>query len=183
MTESKIRISKLEAARRQLDGAIELWFREADPIVVHAVISGAYQISQDLNAQRGNRDSTLAGWAELHIKPGHAKEALQIMRKPWNFLKHADRDPDDTLEFDPAATAYEILLALHGLMALGVQTSDLQTAFLYWICVNKPNLVLEGENPFVKVLNSAQLVHLQRLERPDFLSATLAHLKQTRRQG
>jgi hypothetical protein len=180
MTDSKIRLSKLDAARRQLDGAIELWFREADPIVVHAVISGAYQISQDLNAKKGNKEATLAGWAELHIKPGHAKEALQIMRKPRNFVKHADRDPDGILEFDHRATPYEILLTLHGLRALDGQTSDLQTAFVFWICVNKPNLVLEGENPFIKSLNAAQLAHLRQIEKSEFLAATLIHLAQSK---
>jgi hypothetical protein len=180
MTETKIKVSKLDAARRQLEGAIELWFRDADPIVVHAVISGAYQISQDLNKKRGNKDATLEGWAEVHIKPGHVKEALQILRRPRNFVKHADRDPDDILEFDPGATPYEILLTLHGLRALDGQTSDLQAAFMFWICVNRPNLILEGENPFVKSLNAAQLAHLRQLEKPEFLRATLAHLAQSR---
>jgi hypothetical protein len=44
MTGSKIELSKLDAARPQLNGAIKLWFREADPVVAHAVISGAYHI-------------------------------------------------------------------------------------------------------------------------------------------
>jgi len=40
---TQIKVSKLDAARRQLETAIRLYFSEADPISIHALMSAAYQ--------------------------------------------------------------------------------------------------------------------------------------------
>jgi hypothetical protein len=36
-----IRIGKLDAARRQLQAAIMLWFTEGDPVAIHTIASAA----------------------------------------------------------------------------------------------------------------------------------------------
>ena len=53
---TKIRISNLDSARRQLDCAIELWFAEKDIVSVHTLVAAAHQIIHDINRRRGGRD-------------------------------------------------------------------------------------------------------------------------------
>ena len=48
----KLRISKIEAARRQLDSAIELWFLDKDEVSVHTLAAAAYQLVRQRNDQR-----------------------------------------------------------------------------------------------------------------------------------
>ena len=45
----KIRVSKLDAARRQLDCAIELWFAGKDEVSIHTLAAAAHQIISDIN--------------------------------------------------------------------------------------------------------------------------------------
>ena len=64
-TESNIiLISMLDAARRQLDTAIELWFRDSDPVSIHTLISVAYEILHDVNRARGNPDAITLAWSK-----------------------------------------------------------------------------------------------------------------------
>jgi transcriptional regulator with XRE-family HTH domain len=46
---AKLKVSKLDAARRQLECAIELWFLEKDEVSVHTLAGAAYQIIHDIN--------------------------------------------------------------------------------------------------------------------------------------
>jgi hypothetical protein len=48
MNDQKLRIYKIEAARRQLDSAIELWFLDKDEVSVHTLAAAAYQLVHDL---------------------------------------------------------------------------------------------------------------------------------------
>jgi hypothetical protein len=49
-------VTKLEAAQRQLDTAIELWFRDGDAVSIHTLVGAAYQILYDPNKKRGGPD-------------------------------------------------------------------------------------------------------------------------------
>ncbi len=50
------KITKFEAAKRQLDTAITLWFSEADTVSIHTLVCSAHQIIHDINQQKGHRD-------------------------------------------------------------------------------------------------------------------------------
>ena len=52
----KIKVNKLEAARRQIGTAIELWFSGGDPISIHTLIGAASQILCDLLKHQGLPD-------------------------------------------------------------------------------------------------------------------------------
>lgn len=77
-------ISKIEAAQRQLDTAIELYLNEHDLLSVHTLAWAAFSILVSYDK------ATNAGgiWAK-HIRENPSEHA----RKLANFLKHADRDP------------------------------------------------------------------------------------------
>ena len=51
-----IRVSKLDAARRQLDCAIELWFADKDAVSTHGLAAAAHQIIHDTNRKKGGPD-------------------------------------------------------------------------------------------------------------------------------
>jgi hypothetical protein len=46
-------ITKLDAARRQLETAITLWFHDADPISVHTLVMAAHGILKAINKKLG----------------------------------------------------------------------------------------------------------------------------------
>jgi hypothetical protein len=93
-----IKISKLDAARRQLETAVRLYFSEADPVSIHTLTSAAYQVLSDLNRVRGGTPmlkEQLPSW----VRPDATDKVKHKLNEATNFFKHADRDHEDVLEF------------------------------------------------------------------------------------
>ncbi len=96
-------ISKIEAAQRQLDTAIELYLHEYDLLSVHTLAWAAFSIliSYDKATNAGGV------WAK-HIRDNPSDGT----RKLANFLKHADRDP--LAQLGDLTDEYTHLLLLEG---------------------------------------------------------------------
>jgi hypothetical protein len=103
MASNNMPLSKVEAAARQLDTAIELYLHEYDLLSVHTLAWAAFSILVSYD------EKTNAGgvWAN-HIRENPSEHA----RKLANFLKHADRDPLETL--GELTDEYTHLLLLEG---------------------------------------------------------------------
>ena len=106
-TPPKIRISKLDAARRQLETAVRLYFSEADPVSIHTLTSAAYQILADINRSNGGQPM-LKEQIPTWVRPDAKEESKRRLNEAANFFKHADRDHGDVLEFNSGPT--ELLL-------------------------------------------------------------------------
>jgi hypothetical protein len=85
-------ISKLQAAERQLNCAIRLYFADDDLLAVHTLSRAAFRILFDIYPKQSpdgferllNRLIADLGWWEFN--------------RVANFLKHADRDPEDIMD-------------------------------------------------------------------------------------
>ena len=53
--EPKLKIDKLDAARRQLRTAIRLWFNNGDPVAIHTLVSAAHEAVHTLFRRAGFR--------------------------------------------------------------------------------------------------------------------------------
>src|SRR5579862_3315887 len=96
MSENLPSITKLEAARRQIDFAIKHHFADDDAFAIHAVISSAFLMLRELAEVRGGVQAHQA-FKDI-VRPGCEKEFWGLMNRASNFLKHADRDSDAKLE-------------------------------------------------------------------------------------
>ncbi|WP_417268044.1 hypothetical protein [Celeribacter baekdonensis] len=84
-------VSKIDAARRQIDTAIELYFSGGDFLSIYSISFAAHQILNDI--YRHHRDD---GFLEL-VSRGLPSDFRRYLATPANFLKHADRDHDTYL--------------------------------------------------------------------------------------
>jgi|SRR5271166_6982401 len=86
-----IKVGKLDAAQRQLQTAISLWFTGGDPVSIHSLAFAAYEvihtISKRLNPYR--RDLL---FDSLLIKDEYRSEFNITLKKHASFFKHANRD-------------------------------------------------------------------------------------------
>jgi hypothetical protein len=98
----KIRVSKLDAACRQLRTAITLWFTGGDPIAIHTLAFAAYEVLHHLSKKRDPFRRDLIFDTD-HIKVEHLGDWNKLIRRHANFFKHADRDGDSVIEFDQSA--------------------------------------------------------------------------------
>ncbi len=101
-----LKLSKLDAAERQLNQAIKLFFAESDEVSIHALAEAASQVLADIGKPLGIksivRDSGL-------IREEKRKEWLNIVFKSRNFFKHADKDPDGIHDFNPVSNVITLL--------------------------------------------------------------------------
>lgn len=90
------KINKIEAARRQLDTAIDLYFNEEDAISCFTLSYASLKLLFDLYPH--HKDDDFATQVDRII----GETGWQHISGVGNFLKHADRDPEGILDrFDP----------------------------------------------------------------------------------
>lgn len=165
-------ISKLDAARRQLDSAISLYFQESDPVVVHTLACAAHQIIHDINKSKGSTDL-------LYEKFRTRGFTTAQINKHYNFFKHADKDPDPNgeIEFNPKFTEIFILFAIRGLSELGITYSQKMTAFSLFAQISNPRI--STLNKFIH--DSIQVdafVNIRWVKRSEFLDIFLRTWRQ-----
>jgi len=130
-------ISKLDAARRQLDTAIALYFNDGDPVAIHTLAAAAFEVVTGLREHAGQPDELI----EL-IVPEFRDEFRRMWRASQNFLKHADRDPEATIELDTSLTETMLFLGAQRYAAIDRKTVPM-TAMIGWFCVQHPDLLLD----------------------------------------
>ena len=131
MTARTLKITKLDAARRQLELAIVLYFHKGDPVSIHTLTAAAYDVLRGVNLDKGGQPM-IKDWVFEMIKPEHISEFRQTLGSAQNFFKHADRDPDATLEFVPQQTEFLLLDAAWTLHRLIPERVPVVAIFELW---------------------------------------------------
>jgi hypothetical protein len=169
-----VTVRKLEAAKRQLQTAITLWFGDADPVSVHTLACAAHQIIHDINADRKGNELLLDS---VVIRDEFRSEYLNEMRKAMNFFKHANRDPDPngSIEFSQAISELFILFSIIGIERFGEQLSKTSVAFLLFYAIKNPHLVAKEFSDRFKV---EYLANVPAVSKREFFEHFL-HVKQS----
>src|ERR1700674_3549250 len=107
-------ISKLDAARRQLETAITLWFDDGDPVSIHTLASAAYEIIHAVSKQRNPFRRDLLFDSD-QIKDEHRAEFNLLIKQYANFFKHAKNDGNATIEFRPVLSEMFLVFSLLGI--------------------------------------------------------------------
>jgi hypothetical protein len=147
-------VSKLDVAYRQLDEAVQLFFERRDPVAVHSLAAAAHQVLTDLGNAKGLQNFIKGN---PYIREEMRREWIQLINEPYNFIKHADRDPEATFEFRPAVTPVFILDALQLYQQLTGNLPHRLNVFLMWFNVAYPHTVA---GPFKEIAEKARLAGL-----------------------
>lgn len=133
-----IHITKLDAARRQLQVGIQLLFNNGDPIAVHTLIGAASTIISDLvEAKHPDESWDKFAQEENNITP---KEYFAVMRQAQNFFKHADNDPEATFDFSLLDTECLAFWTVMNLGAFGLLSMEASVLQLWYLACHAPNL-------------------------------------------
>jgi len=166
-----IKVSKIDAARRQLDTAIELWFGDKDPVSIHTLAAAAHQIVHDINNQRGGPELFFDSSV---IKDEYRTRAIALFKKPMNFFKHADKDAYEIVDLAHVATLFFMLITLMGFQYLGERLTDVERALVMWISFNHPEWINAA---YKDTLQKAVPIDVQKqirgLNKGEFLNAFL----------
>lgn len=133
-----LKLSKTDAARRQLEAAIRLWFFDGDAVSVHTLAAAAHQLVHDLGKARGLGTSL----RELSdVRPEYRRKLREAIVRDENFFKHADRDPDALLEFRPTVTTYMLVDAVLTYQTLTSERPPILRTFSIWMTIQNPDLI------------------------------------------
>jgi hypothetical protein len=143
------KMNKMQVAHQQLNVAIRLHFLDDDPASVLTLAGAAAGVFRDLVEQKHPGKS----WDEKAMQAaGMDRESyFKAMRFGQNFLKHADRDPDDTMEW-PASDAESLMFwaTLNAGELDGISTS--QQVFQLWFFATRSKLFSPDFGPCVTAL-------------------------------
>jgi hypothetical protein len=162
----KIKITKLTAARAQLRTAITLWFDDGDPISIHTLAFAAYTVIHD--ASKGKRRDLL--FDSRIVKEQYRREWNGRLKQHANFFKHADKDADAKIEFNPVLSEYFILFAIVGITLSGERHSTEESAFLLWVHLHRPELLsTQGQKRFNHDIPIDQIEPVRAVAKNKFL--------------
>lgn len=130
------RVTKTDAARRQLDTAIRLFFSHGDAVAIGTLAYNALEIGATLARQQGKREWTAFEDLEEEFgKPAH--ELHQEFHAPRNFFKHADRDPEVVLEgFDDSVAEYLLFFATIQFGEIAERSLEMWVMLVWFFAVN-----------------------------------------------
>ncbi len=160
------KISKIDAACRQLNTAIKLWFADGDLVSIHTLACSAHQIVHDINQQKGGRDLI---YDSLVIKDEYRRQANRIFKNPYNFFKHADKDASKDVELKPDLTEFFIMFTLIGLNILGRPSDAVGSAFVTYYGLCHPNCLTEkGKADLLDKLSESQKQQILTMPKHQF---------------
>ena len=132
------RLTKIQAAQRQIQTAIDLYFLHGDLISVMTLAGAAEEICGNVLARDGKKNilSFMADEVEkqgLNLTNKDLHNRASALR---NALKHA-KDPDeDQFQFDEEAAVLMLVRAVVNYQLLGNPLTSEMTKFLAWIKTN-----------------------------------------------
>ena len=174
MNETKI--TKLQAAQRQIDAGIGMLFKNDDPVAIHTVAMAAFRILRDLVKQRGLEDPV-----DSMIRPGKENEFWREVGSFANFLKHANKDPDDISgDFSEETNDVVLLLAARYYDLLGCQQTKEMQALTAWYMTLNPSVLSQDVNPAIQAFVLATSGEITPLPREQQLKIGLSVLLKAR---
>jgi hypothetical protein len=173
-------LNKLDAACRQLNTAILLWFAESDPVSIHTLACSAYQIVHDINQHRHGPDLL---YDSLVFKDEYRNQVINRLKQAYNFFKHADKDPSGAIEFDPAVTDMFILFTSGGIEVLGTRPDETRGAFnIYYGLSNVRFLSEKGKEKWIGAIPEEERERILNMPKYQFF-VQYTHLRRRHELG
>lgn len=174
----EIEVTKLDAARRQLETAITLLFEAGDAVSVHTLAHASYGVLKDV-ANHRNQRRVLDTADELAARdPNFWKD----FNYAGNFYKHADKGPNATLTDIPEEVNEALIsLAVEIYRDLGcLVTPEIESFYLWWRCIHFRGID-DVKEPFISWLkeNSDRLHCENRVDLLELGHGLLKLLKQS----
>ena len=172
---SEIRVTKSQAAQRQIDAAIWMLFRNEDPVAIHTVAMAGFRILRDLT-KKSDRQHPI----DSMIKPGKEKEFWGALNSFSNFCKHADCDPNVVWSgFREDANDITLLTAATYYRHLGYKwTNEMQVLWSWYVSLH-PDVLSEDAGVAIHALVlSTPLRDFRSFARKEQLAFGLTMLKE-----
>jgi len=109
------------------------------------------------------------------VKPEHHREFRNKFRESENFFKHADRDPEGVISFNPDITDYMLLEAVEAFTVLTGERVPEFHAYRGWWLLHHQNCLSEAPEEFLRSLNG---IVYDAKQRTQYFSDIILAIKQ-----
>jgi hypothetical protein len=170
---ASIRVTKLDAAVRQLRTAIRLWFHDGDPVSIQTLLAAAHEIIHVLYRRTGLKDlvfdSTL-------IKEEYRSTVARGFRTIPNFFKHARADPEGAIEFNPELNYNLMCILVAALQQMNHSPGMEEETVVRWLLVHQPDFLIPpgGHEP----VPPDELEQIKRVNKTEFFRAAELHSRE-----
>lgn len=143
-----MKIHKIEAAQRQLDTAISLFFSLGDPCAVIALAAASQEILGqyvDGSWVKNNQNNMFYGMYKGAIERGiqfqNKKEFSQkLVNRTKNSLKHANQEDEQYVSFDEEEMVINLMLAVMNYqIGAGKPFTEAMSMFEKWLRDHRPH--------------------------------------------
>jgi len=163
-----VRLTKLEAARRQIESAIWLWFVGDDLVSVHALTAAAHRLLLELAALR---ETAAWPYTAAYLPKGTYKDRRAKSQNPVTFFKHAKKK--ETYEVSEQWTELYLFDAVMAYTSLADDrsASALMSTFVLRLGVQRQDLFVPDAFSLLerRVSKTFNLERLERLSKIEFL--------------
>lgn len=142
-----ITVTKLDVTRRQLESAVRLYFNDADSVSIHTLACAAHEVLAALNERKGNPPAIVG---DNLVKDEYKKEFREMIAKAKNFFKHADRDPEGVLEFNPSVNEVFLFDACEMYQRLTGEKLAPFIAYRGWFSAMRPSVLNFPSNDIIR---------------------------------
>jgi hypothetical protein len=155
--------TKLDAARRQINTAIWLWFNGADIVSVYTLAAAAHRIILEVS---GGEDTT-----PLPFNMANLPEGL----RPKNFeeapeLLSAHSDPDEAIHLNPVWLEFYLFLVVSAYTEFAIDDDSyhpLMSAFMLRLGLCRPEAFKRGALPDLE--RGLDVERIKKLSKSEFL--------------
>jgi len=131
----KGRLAKVDAAKRQIQTAIDLYFVHGDMISLMTLAGAAEEICGNLLARNNQKNVLTMMWEEAQKRglPVSNKELYTRASEVRNALKHANQPAEDIFTFDDEAAVLMLIRAVVNFQLLGQPLTNEMEKFIVWV--------------------------------------------------
>jgi len=173
-----IKVTKLDAARRQLEASIDLFFHDRDILPIHTLAAAANGILSDLGKTNGIESGAPLAQMIAAVKQDKRGDFIRALNHAQNYLKHADRDPKDILSFDNMSAELLLLNAVVWYQTLTDDKTILMEAYYWWYLSSHPQYFFLS--PELRPLKTLGPAFTDSVTKGEYLQTVLPLLTQLR---
>jgi hypothetical protein len=147
------KLTKRDVARCELIAAVNLFFNDGDPVVVHLLAAACEDICVPIARSAGQQ--AFRDQVEQMVRPEYLESWRVRMKAPYNFFKHGGTDPDEELDFfDPISNDMKLLGASYDHLRAFGDIPMQATIFMGWHLAQYPQLLTDyGVGLFGRILS------------------------------
>jgi hypothetical protein len=163
-------ITKLDAARRQLRTAIELWFAGGDPVSILTLAHASHEIIHRFYRRKGLSSLLYDSHA---LTDEQRKRFTLSLKEGANFIKHANQagELDEKIFINFASTNdLFLIMSTVALLRMRVKLNATESNFAVWLFVHNPGW-FAGQKSINDRIPPDRLKELRKVETSKFLDA------------